>query len=92
MSRCEASRSEFSNEVDGIRTPMNDVIGMTDLFLETPLTLAQRRYALMLQQSAKALLELLNDILDFSKIEAGKLDLELIDFDLHDLLGDIAAA
>ncbi len=60
---------------------------MTDLFLETPLTLAQRRYALMLQQSAKALLELLNDILDFSKIEAGKLDLELIDFDLHDPSG-----
>ncbi len=38
--------------------------------------------------SAAALLTVINDILDFSKIEAGKLDLERIDFDLRELLGD----
>ena len=35
---------------------------------------------------------LINDILDFSKIEAGKLDLETVDFDLHDLLDSLAAS
>jgi len=40
------------------------------------------------QTSAESLLGLLNDILDFSKIEAGKLEMEIIEFDLHAMLDD----
>ena len=42
--------------------------------------------------SADALLTVINDMLDFSKIEAGKLDLDAVDFDLRDDLGDTMRA
>jgi two-component system, sensor histidine kinase and response regulator len=65
-----------------IWTPMNGIIGMTELALDTELTSEQREYLDAVRTSADALLGLINDILDYSKIEAGKLDVETIDFDL----------
>ena len=67
-----------------IRTPMNGIIGMTELVLDTPLSAEQREFLSVVKGSGDALLSLINDILDFSKIEAGKVDLDPIDFDLHD--------
>jgi two-component system, sensor histidine kinase and response regulator len=64
------------------RPPMNGVIGMTGLLLDTPLSDEQREYADTIRRCGDALLTLINDILDFSKIEEGKLDLEVIDFEL----------
>ena len=72
-----------------IRTPMNGVIGMTGLLLDTDLDPIQREYAETVRGSGEALLTIINDILDFSKIEAGKMDLEIIDFNLRDVLEDI---
>lgn len=66
-----------------IRTPMNGVIGMTRLLLRRPLGNEERHFAETVLESAEGLMHLLNGILDFSKLEAGKLDLELLDFDLH---------
>ena len=74
-----------------IRTPMNGILGMTELALDTDLTAEQREYLGLVKTSADPLLTVINDILDFSKIEAGKLDLERIDFDLRDTLGDTVA-
>src|SRR5262249_28970487 len=74
------------------RTPMNGILGMTELALDTPLTSQQRRYLQMVKGSADALLEVINDILDFSKIEAGKLHLDAVDFNLRDDLGDTVKA
>ena len=65
-----------------VRTPMNGVVGMTELLLTTALDTEQRRSTLMIQRSALSLLRILNDILDFSKIEAGQMAMERAPFDV----------
>src|SRR5690606_13073915 len=72
------------------RTPMNGIIGMTHLLLETALDQRQRHFAETVSNSADALLQILNDILDFSKIEAGKMDIEHIPFDFQMLCEEIS--
>ena len=60
--------SHISHE---LRTPMNGILGMTRLALETELNREQREYLEVVQSSADSLLTLVNDLLDEAKIDAG---------------------
>ncbi len=72
-----------------IRTPMNGVIGMVQLLQNTTLTKSQSNYVDTIYKSSQTMMALLNDILDFEKIEQGAMELENIEFNLHQLSNDI---
>jgi len=69
-----------------VRTPMNGILGMTELFMDTPLSNEQRDYISIIHSSGTQLLQILDDIFDYSKIEAGKMEIHITAFDLSSVL------
>lgn len=83
-------KSEFlANMSHEIRTPMNAIIGFSDILADEDLTETQKEYLKVIRTSGGNLLNLINDILDFSKIESGKLNIEIIDCSVKELLSGI---
>ncbi len=81
------AKSEFLASMSHeIRTPMTAIIGMADLLQETSLTEDQDKYIRVFRTAGENLLEIINDILDISKVESGHLELEIADFDLHEMI------
>jgi signal transduction histidine kinase len=81
------AKDEFlANMSHEMRTPINGIVGMTDLALDTDLTDEQRDYLATARASADSLLHLVNDVLDFSRIEAGMIELDPVRFDLREIL------
>jgi len=84
-----AAKSDFlANMTHEVRTPLNGILGMTGLALQTELKNDQREYLELVKSSAEALLSLVNDVLDFSKYEAGKWGLDCVEFSLRGLVRD----
>ena len=71
-----------------IRTPLNGIIGMTEVLLSQRLGGEHREFVETIRNSGEALLTIINDILDFSKIEAGKLDLEVAELGIQQVIRD----
>lgn len=69
-----------------MRTPLNGVIGASELILGTPLNPEQKDLVKTLRNSGHALLKLIENVLDFSKIESGKLVSEQVNFDIHNIV------
>jgi signal transduction histidine kinase len=91
----EATRlkSEFlANMSHEVRTPMNGIIGMIELALDTEQESERRDYLETARGCAHGLLRVINDVLDFSKIEAGRLVIERSHVDVADLLGNIISS
>ncbi len=85
----EAKSRFLANMSHEFRTPLNGIIGMSDLLVTTPLTAEQRDSAHVIQTSAKALQALVDDVLDIFKIEAGKFRSSHADFSLSELVRGI---
>ena len=77
----EASRikSEFlANASHEFRTPLNGIIGFTQLLLKADISETQQEFLRTIETSAQGLLTIINDILDISHIEAGTVNLDYI--------------
>jgi diguanylate cyclase (GGDEF)-like protein len=83
-------KGEFAANVSHeLRTPLNGVLGMLELLDEEGLSVRQREYVDVARKSGESLLALIGNILDFSRIESGKLELDVVEFDLLDILDDV---
>ncbi|TXI37309.1 MAG: response regulator [Methylophilus methylotrophus] len=82
----EAKTNFVSNISHEMRTPLNGIIGASELLAQTKLDGKQSELLKMVGTSASSLKKLINDVLDISKIEKGKVELEDITFFLPDLV------
>ena len=84
------AKSEFlANMSHEIKTPLNGIIGFTELLMKTELNTNQESYMATVHQSANTLLGIINNILDFSKIEARKLELDIQSVAIKEILESI---
>lgn len=79
----------LANMSHEVRTPLNGIMGMAALLVETPLSGEQREFAQVIRTSASALLDIVNDVLDVSKVEAGMMVIERAPFDLRAVCDDV---
>lgn len=90
LAEASQHKSSFlSNMSHEMRTPLNAIIGFSELALKTSLTPKQHNYLNKIQTSSHTLLGLISDVLDLSKIEAGKLELEIANFNLVEVLQNV---
>lgn len=86
--RANEAKSEFLARMSyEIRTPLNGIIGMTDVLNKFDLSPEGREIIRLLRSSTEVLLNIINDLLDFSRIETGKMILDESPFNLREELG-----
>ncbi|MGH8335352.1 MAG: sensor histidine kinase, partial [Gammaproteobacteria bacterium] len=90
LAAARAKTTFLSNMSHELRSPMNAMLGMAELLIETPLSEEQRRYLGVIVNNGNALLELVDDILDFARAESGHLKLEAAEFNLAEVVEGIA--
>ena len=90
--RSNQAKSELlASSSHDLRTPMNSIVGFSEILLDTAIDEEQKEYVKIIHQSAQGLLSLINDILDYSRIEAGKLKIEIISCEVSEIVQEIRA-
>lgn len=79
-------RNFLANIDQQVRAPMNGLIGLADLLLDTPVSEQQREFLLAMQHSASSLLEALGDILEVSNAEGSGVGAEIAPFELEQVV------
>jgi len=82
----EAKSQFIAHMSHEIRTPMNSIVGFSELALDSKISPKTREYLTRIKDNSNWLLQIINDILDFSKIESRNMDLDVIPFDLNELI------
>ena len=84
-----AEATFLSNMSHDMRTPLNGIMGFTNLAIQTQDYDSQREYLKKIDESSRLMLDIINDVLDISKIESGKVHLEYSVFRLKEQYGAI---
>jgi signal transduction histidine kinase len=77
-----------------LRTPLNSIIGFSDMLYDDmtgELNEIQKDYVDSISKSGTHLLHLINQLLDLAKIESGKVELNIEEFELQDLIGEVSS-
>ena len=85
--------SFLSNMSHELRTPLNSIIALSGVLnrrLAGKIAEEEHSYMDVIERSGKNLLSLINDILDISRIESGRVDLEIDNFNIQDLIEEIS--
>jgi signal transduction histidine kinase/CheY-like chemotaxis protein len=90
--RASAAKTELMADMSHeVRTPMNGVLGLSGLLLDTELDSRQRKMVLAIRESADALMGIVDEVLDFAQLRKGQVKLETAAFDISALLDGVAA-
>jgi CheY-like chemotaxis protein/signal transduction histidine kinase len=85
------AKSEFlANMSHEIRTPMNSIIGFSDLLLQENLPDELADFVRTIKINGEELLNIINQILDLAKVETGRMEVDIVDFDLHDMIENVS--
>ena len=85
----KAKTDFLANMSHEIRTPLNGIIGFTHLLMKSNLEKNQLEYMNTISESATTLMHIVNDVLDFSKVESGKLELNIEEVNLFELINQV---
>ena len=82
----------LANISHDLRTPMNGVIGLSELLKNTKMSREQDEYVESIRVCADTLLTLINDMLDFSKLEAGKMKISTVPLSVKETISEVVRA
>jgi PAS domain S-box-containing protein len=85
----EAKSVFLANMSHEMRTPLNSIIGLSDLIAQTPLEEEQSKHISVIQKSGEVLKNLIDDIIDLTKFETGKITLQNVPVNLYELTDKI---